>query len=231
MTAAATAGAIGAREVVLLRTGIANLASVSAAFERLGARVTVTSSPEVARAASHLVLPGVGAFGAGMAALREHGLDQVLRERAAADRPLAAVCLGLQLLCDASEESPGVAGLGIVPGTVRRFVAPAGARLRIPQLGWNQVRVANASQAAAPRFLADGYAYYANSFRLGEVAREERGALARDDRPPDWSVAHSDYGGTFVGAMEKGSLLACQFHPELSGPWGQALLGRWLEVA
>lgn len=206
----------GAREVVLLRTGIANLASVSAAFERLGARVTVTTEPEVARAASHLVLPGVGAFGAGMAALREHGLDEVLRERAAADRPLAAVCLGLQLLCDASEESPGVTGLGIVPGIVRRFVAAAGSRLRIPQLGWNKVTVAPGN--GSTRFLVDGYAYYANSFRLA-------------DAPPGWRVALTDYGGPFVGAMEKGRLLACQFHPELSGPWGQALLGRWLEVA
>ena len=212
------AGATGPqREVVLLRTGIANLASVSAAFERLGARVTVTTSPEVARAASHLVLPGVGAFGAGMAALREHGLDQVLRERAATDRPLAAVCLGLQLLCDASEESPGVTGLGIVPGIVRRFVAPAGSRLRIPQLGWNQVTVQPLAIDQSPRFVADGYAYYANSFRLADV-------------PAGWRVALTDYGGPFVGAMEKGRLLACQFHPELSGPWGQALLGRWLEV-
>jgi imidazole glycerol phosphate synthase glutamine amidotransferase subunit len=225
-----TAGATGTREVVLLRTGIATLASVSAAFERLGARVIITTSPEVARAASHLVLPGVGAFGAGMAALGEHAIDEVLRERAAADRPLAAVCLGLQLLCDASEESPGVSGLGIVPGVVRRFVAPAGmrsgsgsaafagSRLRIPQLGWNRVTVAPGRPGdPPPRFLADGYAYYANSFRLAEA-------------PPGWQVALTDYGGPFVGAMEKGALLACQFHPELSGPWGQALLGRWLEV-
>lgn len=207
-----------AKEVVLLRTGIANLASVIAAFERLGARVSVTTDPAVARAASHLVLPGVGAFGAGMAALVEHGLDAVLRERAAADRPLAAVCLGLQLLCDASEETPGVTGLGIVPGTVRRFVAPSGERLRIPQLGWNRIEVTPASQAPSPRFLADGYVYYANSFRLAEV-------------PADMTVALSEYGGTFVGALERGSLLACQFHPELSGAFGQALLGRWLEVA
>jgi imidazole glycerol phosphate synthase glutamine amidotransferase subunit len=212
----------GQREVVLLRTGIANLASVSAAFERLGARVTVTSEPEVARVASHLVLPGGGAFGAGMTALREHGLDQVLRERAAADRPLAAVCLGLQLLCDASEESPGVTGLGIVPGVVRRFVAPTGVRLRIPQLGWNRVTVDPPSAVASPaRFLADGYAYYANSFRLADVPA----AL------PGWRVALSVYGGPFIGAMERGRLLACQFHPELSGPWGEKLLGRWLEVA
>lgn len=195
--------------VTIVRTGVANTASVSAALRRCGcARVLSDSAREIERAAL-LVLPGVGSFGAGMESLRAHGLVGVLRERIAVGRPTLAVCLGLQLLCEASEESPGVTGLEIVPARVTRF----GEGVRRPQFGWNRVEVDPACGT-----LAGGYAYFANSYRLTEV-------------PPGWVGATAEHGGRFVAAIERGPVVGCQFHPELSGPWGIDLIGRWLANA
>jgi imidazole glycerol phosphate synthase glutamine amidotransferase subunit len=115
----------------------------------------------------------------------------------------------MQLLCRESEESPGARGLDIVDSAVTRF----GDEVRVPQLGWNQVEPAPGS-----RFVEPGWAYFANSYRI--------------DRVPDgWVGATTDYGGGFVSALERGDVLACQFHPELSGPWGARLISRWLETA
>lgn len=200
-------------EVVIVRTGVANLASVIAAFERLGARTEVTTDAERVRRAERVMLPGVGAFGAGMAALGADGdsVASALRERITADRATIAICLGLQLLCRDSEETPGVAGLGIVPAHVARF--PASLEVKVPQLGWNRVEA-----PAGARFLRGGHAYFANSYRVATA-------------PEGWSAALADHGGPFVAALERGRVLACQFHPELSGPWGARLLSRWLEAA
>jgi imidazole glycerol phosphate synthase glutamine amidotransferase subunit len=192
-------------QVAVVRTGTANLASVLAGLRRAGAEPFVTTDPAVVRDAERVVLPGVGAFGAAMAALREHGLVEPLRSRAVAGRPLLGICLGLQLLTRESEESPGVEGLGVIPAAVRRF--PPGPR--IPQLGWNHVAPVGA------RVLAAGHAYFANSYRL-------------DALPDGWGGAMGEHGGPFVAALERGRVVACQFHPELSGPWGRALLERWL---
>lgn len=197
--------------VTIVRTGVANLASVVAAFERLGAQTHVTTDAAEVAAASHVMLPGVGAFGAGMAALAAHDLGRALSERVAADRPTVAICLGLQLLCRQSEETPGIPGLGILPVAVTRF-SPS--RVKVPQLGWNRVH-----PPTGARYLEPGHAYFANSYRVADLA-----ALA------DFTVATADYDGPFVAALERGRLLACQFHPELSGPWGSALLRRWLEA-
>jgi len=193
--------------VAIIQTGVANLASVLAAFERLQVPTTLVTDRASVAAATHVLLPGVGAFGAGMDALRADGLDDALRERIAADRPTMAICLGLQLLAAGSEETPGVAGLGIFDCTVRRFTD-----VKTPQLGWNEV------VAGGGRFIVDGFAYFANSYRL-------------IDAPPGWSAAMSNHGGPFCAALERGNVLACQFHPELSGAWGQALLRRWLEAS
>lgn len=197
--------------VTIVRTGVANLASVVAAFERLGARTHITHDPAEVAAAEHVMLPGVGAFGAGMGALAAHDLGRALSERIAADRPTVAICLGLQLLCQHSEETPGIAGLGVVPAAITRF---DDSHVKVPQLGWNRVEV-----PAGARYLEPGHAYFANSFRIADGA-----TLA------GFAVATADYDGPFVAALERGRLLACQFHPELSGPWGSALLQRWLEA-
>jgi len=198
--------------ITLLRTGVANTASVRVAFERLGCTVELTTDPDRVRTCPRLVLPGVGAFAAGMATLRETGLVEPLRARATADAPLLAVCLGLQLLTHGSSEAPGVAGLGIVDGEVEAFPDT----VRRPQMGWNSLRyAAPATEARPDAILAPGAFYFANSFALKQP-------------PPDTTALVGDHGGSFVGAFRRGNLLACQFHPELSGRDGRALLQRWL---
>ena len=199
--------------VAVVRTGTANLASVLAALRRAGAEPRVTADPDAVRRAERVVLPGVGAFEAAMERLRETGLDAALVERVRDARPTLGICLGLQLLGRASDESPGVVGLGIVPLVAHRFEGS----IRVPQLGWNIVTPPTGS-----RFLEPGHAYFANSYRWDLPARSEQ------DR---WTFAASDHGGPFVSAAERGTVLACQFHPELSGAWGARLIARWLEAA
>jgi glutamine amidotransferase len=197
------------RSVVVLQTGTANVASVVAGLRRAGAEPVVTRSAEVAVRADRLVLPGVGAFGAALAELREHGLDEVVAAAITASRPLLCICLGMQVLAERSEESPGVPGLGLIPGSVTRF----GGDVRVPQLGWNAITPSDDA-----RWLTAGYVYFANSFKL-------------DAPPPGWAHATATHGAPFVAAIERGPALACQFHPELSGTWGHQLFVRWLEGA
>jgi len=192
--------------VTIIDSGIANLASVRSAFRALGVETVLTRDPGTLLNADRVVLPGVGAFGAGVASLRAAGLDAAVREVAARGTPLLAVCLGLQLLTEGSDETPGVAGLGVIPGTCRRLPDS----VRVPHLGWNGVRASPVS-----RFMTDGVAAYANSFCLTAT-------------PAGWTAAWTDHGIPMVAALERGNLLACQFHPELSGEWGLALLGAWV---
>ena len=194
-------------EVAIVPTGTANLASVLAAFRRLGAAPHIIEDAATVASASHVMLPGVGAFGASLQRLEEHGLDTALIERIKVDKPTIAICVGHQLLFEASEESPGVRGLGIVQATISRF--PEG--VRVPQFGWNAVAADDACN-----LLDSGYAYFANSYRATEA--------------PGWRVARAEHGGPFVAAMEKGNVIGCQFHPELSGDYGAALLSRFLEL-
>ena len=197
-----------APEVLVVRTGAANLASVMAGLERSGARARLTRDPAEVAAAAYLVLPGVGAFGAAIEELRSHGLIEALRERIEDDRPSLCVCLGLQLLARSSEESPGVRGLNLLPLDAGRFAGS----VRVPQLGWNRIEPEPGCD-----LLHAGHVYFANSYRLTE-------------KPAGWNVAWCEYGGRFVAAVERGNVLGCQFHPELSGAFGQALLERWLSM-
>ncbi|MBI1849965.1 MAG: imidazole glycerol phosphate synthase subunit HisH [Planctomycetes bacterium] len=177
-----------------------------AGLRRAGAAPALTEDPDAVRAAERVVLPGVGAFAAAMLELDATGVASALADRVRAGRATLAVCLGLQLLGEASEESPGARGLGVLAGTARRFPES----VRVPQMGWNRVE-----PDAGCRVLTAGDAYFANSYRLV-------------DAPRGWLVATSDHGGRFVAALERGRVLACQFHPELSGAWGLDLLRRWL---
>lgn len=196
-------------DVVLIRTGTANLASVAAAFHRAGCTVRISEEPSDAAEADRLVLPGVGAFGAVAEQIDTLGLRSALTDRIQAGRPTMAICLGLQMLAEASEESPGAAGLGVIPATATAL--PNG--VRRPQLGWNHVEADPGCS-----MLSHGTAYFANSYKLDAI-------------PDGWAGALTDHGGEFVSALERGAVLACQFHPELSGPWGQSLVERWLETA
>jgi imidazole glycerol-phosphate synthase subunit HisH len=194
-------------ELLVVPTRTANLASVLAGLRRAGAEPRLAGPEDNLEEARRLVLPGVGTFGAAMAYLEARGLVGALRSHLETGKPALAICLGLQLLFEESEESPGVRGLGLVPGEVRRFTDVG----RIPQMGWNEL-----VPAEDEGLLERGYAYFANSYAVMEA-------------PRGWQVAWSDYGRPFVAAMEQGNLLACQFHPELSSKFGLALLRRWLE--
>lgn len=197
-----------ALEVLIVSTGVANTASVIAGLRRAGAEPRLTRDPDAVANAPRVVLPGVGAFAAGMDQLDAEGLSEPLRARIEAGRPTLAVCLGLQLLCRHSEESPGRQGLGIIDAHVRRFPDT----VRVPQMGWNEV-----TPQSDCALLEPGHAYFANSYRLSEI-------------PPGWRGALTQHAGPCVAAMERGAVLACQFHPELSGHWGTALMRRWLSL-
>lgn len=195
--------------LAVVPTGTANLASIAAGFRRLGVEPKLARVPEDIESATGVVLPGVGAFGAAMAEVDRTGMATALAKRVVEGRPTLTVCVGMQLLSESSAESPGVKGLGVISGEVARFSDS----VLVPQLGWNEV---TASRGC--RFVTDGWAYFANSFRLDSV-------------PEGWVGATTDHGGEFVSAMERGDVLACQFHPELSGPWGSSVLERWLQAA
>lgn len=190
-----------------------NVQSVLKALHHLGAPAQLTADPALIRAADLVVFPGQGHFGQAMARLRGSGLDTVLRETIAADRPFLGVCLGLQLLFEASDEAPGVAGLGALPGRCERF----GPEVKVPQIGWNQVDVA---RAGSP--LDDGpdrtHFYFVHSFH----------ACAR--RPED-VVGTALHGQRFTAAVGRGRLFAAQFHPEKSGAAGLGLLRACLRRA
>ena len=194
-------------EIHVVRTGTSNLASMLAAIERVGGTPVVVERPEQVWEAERLVVPGVGAFAAARDQLVAAGVWDPLGIRLRRNKPTLLVCLGLQLLCAGSEESPGVPGLGLIDQIVRRF--PEG--LRVPQLGWNLVE-------ASPgcRFVESGYAYFANSYCLSAP-------------PPGWEMAVSQHGVPFISAIERGNVLACQFHPELSGGLGLGILKRWVD--
>ena len=195
------------KDVAVIRTGTANLASVLAGLSRADANPILVEDAETVLSADYVVLPGVGAFAAAMGQLKSRGLVDAIRERMNSAKPTMTVCLGLQVLGSSSDESPGEEGIGVFDAHASRF----GTSVRVPQLGWNRVK-----PAADCKLLTEGYAYFANSYRLTEI-------------PPGWTGATSEHGDSFVAAIERGPMLACQFHPELSGEWGAALIGRWLD--
>lgn len=192
--------------VSILNTGVGNVASVYASFSRLGAKVAIIRSPEEVLLAKAVVLPGVGSFGAGMSALSESGFDLLLLQRLNKGLPTLAICLGMQLLCRSSEESEGVKGLGFIDGTIKKFLPP----LRVPHFGWNTVENKQNNESE--------YAYFANSYYLAEA-------------PKGWTSYWSEYGQRFVSMIKKEKVLATQFHPEISGQYGEKLLLNWLQEA
>ncbi|MCX7818725.1 MAG: imidazole glycerol phosphate synthase subunit HisH [Kiritimatiellae bacterium] len=193
-----------------------NLGSVLNACRALGLSAQVLDGPEGAAACRALVLPGVGAFGDGLRQLRERGWEPVLREWIAADRPFLGICLGLQVLFESSEESPGVPGLGVLAGEVRRFRLPP--ELKVPHMGWNRVRV-EAPGAELFEGIPDGaHMYFVHSYYAC---------------PLDATVvaARTDYGVTFCSAVRRGALFAVQFHPEKSQAHGLRLLRNFAAAA
>jgi len=193
--------------IAVLDYGIGNLRSAEKALQHLGVDAALTTDPAVARQAAGVVLPGVGAFGRCMEQLRESGLEPVVHEAVEAGTPFIGICVGMQMLFDASEEAPGVKGLGIIPGEVRRLTVTSE---RLPHMGWNTLRIRAGSKLFEG--IDDGsWLYFVHSY-----------APVPDDETV--VAATTDYGGTVVAAVEQGRLWATQFHPEKSAANGLQLL-------
>jgi len=196
----------------LLDYGAGNVRSVWCAIRRLGFSVREIQRPEDLFSCEKLIFPGVGNFGSVMESLARRGLAGPLRRYLMEGRPFLGICVGMQTLCETSEESPGVSGLGVIKGKVRRF--PSGA-LSVPHMGWNGVRLCRASALFSN--CADEKFYFDHSYFV-EVDREEKKAV----------LSETDYGIPFASAIEKGAIAAVQFHPEKSGPAGLRLLRNFL---
>lgn len=186
-----------------------NLTSVLKALRWLGGEALVTDDPAEVRRADKIVLPGVGHFAA-TRLLAEKGLKQAIGEKIAAGAPFLGICVGLQWLFEGSTEAPGEPGLGIFSGLCERF--PAGAK--VPHVGWNSVSVREGSRLMASSREGEFF-YYTHSYRA-PVIKE--------------SVAVTDYGEPFSGAVERENVMGVQFHPEKSGAAGLRVLRNFLEL-
>ena len=209
--------------IAVLDYGIGNLRSAEKALQHLGGDALLVAEPEIAEAADAVVLPGVGSFGRCLEALRDSGLDRVAMTAATDGRPFLGICVGMQMLYEDSEESPGVAGLGILDGTVRRL--PAG--VKRPQMQWNRLDPVDPPLSVAGGLLegldlggpgseGTAWVYFVHSYAC----------------PPGPDVvATCDYGGPVTAAVARGPLWATQFHPEKSSTAGLAVLGNFVRAA
>ena len=199
--------------IAVLDYGIGNLRSAEKALQHLGVDAALTTDPAVAREAAGVVLPGVGAFGRCMEQLRESGLERVVQETVEAGKPFLGICVGMQMLFDASEEAPGVKGLGVIPGQVRLLTVTSE---RLPHMGWNTLQIRTGSKLFDG--LDDGsWLYFVHSY-----------APVPDDEAV--IAATTEYGGTVVAAVEQGPVWATQFHPEKSAANGLRLLRNFADA-
>ena len=200
--------------VAIIDYDAGNIRSVEKAVRYLGKEVTVTSDPDKILAADRVILPGVGAFGDAMKRLHAMGLVEVIRQAADRGTPFLGICLGLQLLFEKSEESPGVPGLGLLQGEILRLPELPG--LKVPHIGWNSLKYPN------PGWLfrgipEDSYVYFVHSYYL---KAQDEGIV----------TATTEYGTLVHASVESGNLFACQFHPEKSSETGLAILENFLSI-
>ena len=190
--------------------GAGNLRSVENTLDHLGAAYMVTNKPEEVMRAEKIILPGVGHFGQMMKAIDGLGLREPLVSRIQSGAPFLGICVGLQCLFEASEESPGSRGLGVFEGSVRRFSGPA----RIPHMGWNSLEATKPARLL--KNLEDGaFAYFAHSYYAPVV---------------DATAAACTYMHPYTALLERDNLHAVQFHPEKSGPVGLRVMQNFLEL-
>jgi glutamine amidotransferase len=199
------------KRLAVLDYGGGNIGSLVAALERRGVAFELTSDAARVAAAHAAILPGDGAFGATMDALRERGLDVAVHALVAARKPFLGICVGMQVLFESSDEFGGAAGLGIFTGHVRRF---AGAP-RVPHMGWNDLTIERAHPFVAG--LNGGeFAYFLHSYRVADS---------------DATLASANYGGRFAAIVARDNVMATQFHPEKSQRTGAVLLDNFLALA
>ena len=208
-------------EVTVVDYGVGNLLSVSRALEHCGARVTITSDAAVILNSARVVLPGVGAFADGMAALRALGLDAVVRQVATNGTPLLGICLGMQMLLDESEEFGLTPGLGLIPGRVVKIPATSktGAQHKIPHIGWSELLISAQRSSWRGSLLAD--------VEPGEAVYFVHSYMAEPTLPAH-RLADCRYGGISISAVvNRDNVMGCQFHPEKSGDVGLKVLKRF----
>lgn len=191
-----------------------NIKSVEKALQSLGVEVIVTRDAEVLLNAEKVILPGVGAFGDAMDKIRSYNLEGVIHQIVDKGTPFLGICLGLQLMFEESDETPGVKGLGLLPGKILRI--PDGEDLKIPHMGWNSLHFEKATKLFAG--IKEGaYVYFVHSYYL--KAEEE-----------EIVAASTEYGTHIHAAVEKENVFACQFHPEKSSDVGLAILKNFIEL-
>lgn len=197
--------------VAIIDYGAGNLHSVKNALDFLGAESEITGDREKIEKASHIILPGVGAFGDAMKSMEKSSLIETVKKAADGTKPFLGICLGLHLLFESSEESPGVEGLGIFKGSVVKIPDRG---LKIPHMGWNNISLTKKS-----RILPDNepFVYFVHSYYI---------------QPADKNVvlARTEYGEVLDIAVERGNVFATQFHPEKSGDAGMEILRRFLSL-
>ncbi|MDU2064034.1 MAG: imidazole glycerol phosphate synthase subunit HisH [Sporomusaceae bacterium] len=198
--------------IAIIDYGMGNLFSVEKAFVKLGAQVLVTRDPKQILKADKVVLPGVGAFGDCMNNLRQFQLEPVILETIQSGKPFLGICVGLQMLFEGSEEDPGVPGIGIFSGMVKKIVAPD---LKIPHMGWNDLMLQKESSLLSG--LEQSFVYFVHSYHAA---------------PTDSSIitATSNYGETITAAVGRDNVQAVQFHPEKSGQAGMKILANFKEM-
>lgn len=203
--------------ITIVDYGLGNLSSIKSMLRRIGFPSVITSDPEIISSADKLILPGVGAFDNGMRNLRSKGLEPLLRRKALEEKvPVLGICLGMQLLCNGSEE--GIEpGLGWIPGMARKFkFSEQNNYLKIPHMGWNDVEIVGESELVKG-FLPEMRFYFVHSYHV------------ICDNPEDILLT-VDYGGPVVAAMKRGNVMGTQFHPEKSHKFGMLLLKNFAEL-
>ena len=197
-----------------------NLRSVAKGIEKVGGRVIVSSDPDELSLASHLILPGVGAFGDAMRELNQRDLIPWIKDWIASDRPFLGICLGMQLLFDNSEEGGLQPGMSVIPGRVIRFdndSFPGNEHRKIPHMGWNRVQSRIANDPMLSNISHHPYVYFVHSYYV-----------VPDDPRVTWLSC--DYGQEFCAAVRVGNMLATQFHPEKSQTEGLQILKNFLTL-
>jgi imidazole glycerol-phosphate synthase subunit HisH len=212
-------------KITLLDYGMCNLLNVARAFEHCGAQVLITENPAVVAQAERLVVPGVGAFKNSMHEINSRGFANAIQTFSATERPLFGICVGMQILFDASEEFGEHAGLGILPGRVKAIAAQTvqNQPQRVPHIGWNHLVAPESGRSwnnslLAPVAQTEPAVYFVHSFAAEPTQESDR-------------LADCWYGGRRVcAAVQRNQLVATQFHPERSGPIGLALIKEFLNI-
>ena len=194
--------------IAIIDYGAGNLQSVKKAFDFIGAESVITDNPEIINACDRILLPGVGSFGDAMDSMHKSGLVETVKQNALSGKPFLGICLGLQLLFEESEESPGVKGLGIFKGKIKKFSPDLG--LKIPHIGWNSLEIKQ-KDTLFKNVPENSYVYFVHSYYLHAEDEEDVATV-------------TNYGIDFHSAVGKNNVFATQFHPEKSGDVGLQIL-------